>query len=144
MQRRLKDLERYHCKSDQISERYVKPLVDNHGTSGNLDIESACTFEPEIMEYFDVMRSAGAFINLDQNSGDPIGIGLPPMTAKRAMRTTAKSAFLSDVPSNLVIKTDSLVSRIVFEGQTAVGVQSNGNLFRACKEVILCAGARQS
>lgn len=62
-------------------------------------------------------------MNLDQNTGNPIGWGLSPLTGHNGSRVTAASACLHSPPSNLVIWTNSEVQRVIFEKTTAVGVE---------------------
>ncbi len=52
------------------------------------------------------------------------------VAAFKGRRVTASAAFLSDVPSNLTILTESAIERILFDGRRAVGVQVSD---RACK-----------
>jgi choline dehydrogenase-like flavoprotein len=63
-------------------------------------------------------------INLDVNSGNPIGVGITPNFASGGLRTTSASASLKDVPPNLHIWTDATVSKVIFEGTDAVGVET--------------------
>jgi choline dehydrogenase-like flavoprotein len=63
-------------------------------------------------------------INLDINSGNPIGIGLPPHTSWKGRRTTSTSAFIEGKHlDNLKIFTNSRVVKILVEGSRAIGVQ---------------------
>ena len=61
--------------------------------------------------------------NLDHNSGNPLGVSICQVGAHDGARTTADGAFLSSPPSNLTVQTDSAVSKILFDGQKAIGVQ---------------------
>jgi choline dehydrogenase-like flavoprotein len=65
-------------------------------------------------------------LNTDQNDGDPIGIGLGPATTRRGIRTTSASAFLNqhELP-NLTIITDSQVTRILFNDDRAIGIETS-------------------
>lgn len=58
----------------------------------------------------------------DVSSGD-LGLGVLSMTSYDGLRVTADSAYLSDVPPNLAIKTDSPMARILFDGKKAIGVE---------------------
>ena len=68
--------------------------------------------------------------NLNNNSGDPIGIALSQYTAIDGRRITASDAFLSNRPSNLTVTVESPVEKILFEGQRAIGVQLSGKKSR--------------
>ncbi len=65
-------------------------------------------------------------MNLDLNSGNPIGFGIPSSTAYNGERITAASAFLIDKLDNLRILTDKLMTRVLFESRKAIGVKSAG------------------
>jgi choline dehydrogenase-like flavoprotein len=58
----------------------------------------------------------------DINSENNIGFGIAPSTTYRGLRTTAASAYLSEIPDNLTIITQSKVIRILFEGTKAIGI----------------------
>lgn len=58
----------------------------------------------------------------DISSGE-LGLGVLAMAAHNGLRVTADSAYLSDKPPNLTIKTESPVARILFSGKTAIGVE---------------------
>lgn len=73
-------------------------------------------------------------INSDLNSGAPVGFGLPPITSYKGKRTTSASAYLpeNERPSNLRIVTNSRVTRVVFDGNTATGVETAGGRICEC------------
>jgi choline dehydrogenase-like flavoprotein len=48
---------------------------------------------------------------------------MPPATTYQGLRVTAASAYLKEKPENLTIKTNSEVSRVIFEAKKAVGVE---------------------
>ncbi|KAK4499000.1 hypothetical protein PRZ48_009512 [Zasmidium cellare] len=141
MQQRLKKLERYHSDVEGPIKQYFSPSKQNHGTNGPLDIEVPRVIEPEVVSFFADFEKAGTPINRDLNSGNPIGVGIMASSSYRALRTTAQSAFLEHLPGNLIVKVDSPVDRIVLEDKVAVGVEVDGTIYRASKEVIICAGA---
>lgn len=75
------------------------------------------------------MKGAEEFgwkINPDLNSGDPIGVGLGPATAKEGRRVTAKTAYLDRLSGDgkVEIRTGWKVARVLVEGGRAVGVES--------------------
>ena len=63
-------------------------------------------------------------LNLDLNSGNPIGFGIPAHTAYNSQRITAAGAFLADKPDNLTVVTNAPVMNILFDGTKAIGVKS--------------------
>lgn len=87
----------------------------------------------------------------DFNSGDQLGAGYYQLTTKNGLRRSTAVAYLRPARSrsNLTVKTDALVHRVLFEGNKAVGIElshKGGPLQRigANREVILSAGAIQS
>src|SRR5690606_13305551 len=85
------------------------------------------------------------------NSGDQLGAGYYQLTTKNGLRRSTAVAYLRPARSrsNLTVKTDALVHRVLFEGNKAVGIElshKGGPLQRigANREVILSAGAIQS
>jgi choline dehydrogenase len=86
------------------------------------------------------------------------GIAYTPATIKNGRRVSAADAFLTPVRKrpNLRVITDTLVTRVLFDGQRAIGIAispSEGphtsqhkaqQQYRANREIILCAGALQS
>lgn len=86
----------------------------------------------------------------DLNRLDHEGIAYLAYTLRRGVRQSSARAFLAPVRSrtNLRVLTDAQVTRVVFEGRRAMGVearvQGQVQRFTASREVILCAGALQS
>ncbi|MCJ1357626.1 MAG: hypothetical protein MMC33_007622 [Icmadophila ericetorum] len=137
------DIENYHQPSaDQL--QYVNPSGNLHGHSGPLDIGFSDTWERGFVEFLEAAYASDLPKNLDVNSGNPVGIAVNAMTGYRGQRITASSAYLSEVPPNLTIKTDTTVERVVFEADKAVGIDVPGRRIFAKKEVILSAGAVES
>jgi choline dehydrogenase len=86
----------------------------------------------------------------DLNRLDHEGIAYLAYTLSGGVRQSSARAFLAPVRSraNLRVLTDAQVTRVLFEGRRATGVEVRvgGQLrrFTAAREVILCAGALQS
>jgi choline dehydrogenase len=86
----------------------------------------------------------------DINQLDHEGIAYLAYTLRGGVRQSAARAFLAPVRSrsNLNVLTDAQVTRVLFEGARATGVEVRvgGELrrFTASRDVILCAGALQS
>ena len=83
-------------------------------------------------------------LNADSNSGNPLGLSIPPKTAFRGVRISSASLLLN-APSNLRILTETTVACVIFSTDDplkAVGIETlDGAKFLARKEVILSAGA---
>lgn len=93
---------------------------------------------------------AGLSRNDDFNGASQEGVGLAQVTQKRGMRNSTADAYLRPAlrRPNLVVLTDTLVQRVLFDGKKASGVacvrEGHEEEFQACREVILCAGAINS
>lgn len=123
---------------------YLKPDPANHGHSGPLGIGFAKNWEPVVKRMMDTCHDAGFPMNLDMNSGDPIGIGVSASTAAHGVRSTAAD-FVKDPPSNLRIRTDVSVSRLLFDDKKCIGVEVAGSSpLYAKHEVIVSCGSLDS
>ena len=81
----------------------------------------------------------------DFNGPSQEGTGYYRATTSGRRRSSAATAYLrpAEKRPNLSVEVDSLVTRILFEGKRAVGVQCKDRVFKA-REVLLCAGAFNS
>jgi choline dehydrogenase-like flavoprotein len=78
------------------------------------------------------MTSEQYDMNVDLNSGNPIGFGMSPTTAYNGLRITSSSAYLQNIPPNLTIMTSLEVVKILFKNKKATGiVLSDGNTSKA-------------
>lgn len=86
----------------------------------------------------------------DFNGLEQDGVGYYQLTQRAGMRCSAAVAYLHPAMQrpNLTVITDALCTRILFDGQRAVGVEVERvnvlSELRAEREVILCAGAYNS
>ncbi|TDZ36898.1 alcohol dehydrogenase [Colletotrichum spinosum] len=140
---RIKELENLHL--DELTPEwteYVQPDSKYHGFSGPIDV-SIGPVERETKSFIDAGVDLGHNRNLDPNNGNPIGFSLNPTSSFKGLRTTSASAFLgTTTPANLTVFTNSRVVKIIFSGDSAIGVlTSDGSQINAKKEVILSAGA---
>ena len=94
---------------------------------------------------------AGYPANPDFNAEVQEGVGLYQVMQRGGERFSAAKAYLTPVlaqRSNLQVLTDALVSRVVFDGRRATGVEllqgGAARTLQARREVLLCAGALQS
>lgn len=121
-----------------------------HGTGGPLnvmDLRSPNRFGPV---FVDAAAQAGYPRNTDFNGATQEGVGLYQVTHKNGERFSAAKAYITPNlgRSNLSVQTGAHVTRILFEGRRAVGVEvrQGGALrqLKARREVVLAAGALQS
>lgn len=89
----------------------------------------------------------GYFVSSDINGPLQSGFAVPQGTIRNGARCSTAKAYLKPIRlrSNLHVVTFAQVTRVVFSGKRAVGVQFNrfslSNLVYARREVILSAGA---
>lgn len=134
---------RTHTPDFQPSVKRYLDLAEHHGKSGVLNIGYPGDWQENLPQQLNDFEDFGVPINPDHNSGDPIGVAVGAQTNHNDRRSTAAD-LLIDAPPNLEIMTDTEVKRIVFEDKTAVGVETDGTMLHAIKEVILSAGALDS
>jgi choline dehydrogenase len=121
-----------------------------HGTHGALQVSDPVSPNPMTIAFLRAAQSAGIPYQDDFNGASQDGVGLYQTTTKNGKRHSTAKAFL--VPAlgraNLKIITGALVTKVVFERQTAVGVEylrgRQHQSVHAAREVILCGGAVNS
>lgn len=72
------------------------------------------------------------------------GISWVSLNEHEGLRYSTAMAYLfplADLPENLHVKLETLVSKVIFEGARAVGVETDHGVYRTDGEVILSAGA---
>lgn len=100
--------------------------------------------------YLKAAGEAGIPYNPDYNAAQMDGAGFYQINTRGGVRASTAEAYLwpARARRNLVIRTESLATGILFEGRRATGVQyrQGGRLHevRARREVILCGGAINS
>jgi len=121
-----------------------------HAVGGPLpvsDQRSGNTITPAFVE---AGVEAGLPRNEDFNGAEQDGVGMYQVTQRGGMRASAAVSYLHPATErpNLTVMPYMLVTRLLFEGTRAVGVEASqlGQLqeLRAEREVILCGGAYNS
>jgi len=122
-----------------------------HGRGGPIQVAHIRKPNPLNQAFLSAFASLGQYPACDDFNGPrPEGYGLRQGTIRRGRRDSSATAFLEPVLArpNLHVRTRCHVSRILFEGQRATGVEvfSPGGMshIKARREVLLCAGAIQS
>lgn len=127
------------CLVPELDARY-------HGFEGPLKVsalQSPSDFNRLVLE---AAAACGHRRNDDFNGAEQEGVGYYHVTQERGVRCNAARAYLEPVRAraNLQVFTDTRVTRVVFEGRRAVGVQvqqaRGERTIRARAEVLLCAG----
>lgn len=126
------------------NDRLSEPL---HGTEGPLKVSDQAYTHPLTRAWLKACQQMGMPYNGDFNSGDPSGCGLYQVTNRAGRRSSAANAYLHPVENraNLTVLTDAHVTRVVFEGKRATGIELRRgtvlSTISAGSEVILSAGA---
>ncbi|KAF2817124.1 alcohol oxidase [Mytilinidion resinicola] len=139
---RFKRIENYDTSTAHKYSKYADPRAEDHGQEGTVDISIPVDLEKGSEAYLDALLNLGHPLNLDLNSGNPIGVGVFPSSYSRQGRTTSATAHLESPPSNLTIWTENKVARLLKNGKKIVGVEvDDGRKASSFKDVIVSAGA---
>jgi choline dehydrogenase-like flavoprotein len=129
-----------HLVADQIDPAY-------HGTDGPLNIAPLRSVNPMCDVFLEAAKQAGYSYNADFNGARQSGFGYYWFTQKGGERMSAERAYLDPIRHrpNLTILSGRRVRRLLMEGKTIIGVETDGEDGRqdimARREVILSAGA---
>jgi choline dehydrogenase-like flavoprotein len=122
----------------------------HRGSSGPIKVRYTNRDDPLAWAMLDAARAAGIPVFDDVNCGTPEGFGLSQSTIGRGRRSSAAVAYFRPAQgrSNLTLKMRALATRILVEGNAAVGLEyvSGGvvHRVRAERELILSGGALNS
>jgi choline dehydrogenase len=132
-------------------EDWVHGADDYRGAGGPLPVyDVANDVHPLTRTYLTAAEQAGFPTNPDYNGADMEGAALYQITTKGGLRASAARAYLRPAMkrSNLKVETRAHVTRVLFEGRRAVGVEyvHKGRTLtaKARTEVILSGGAINS
>jgi choline dehydrogenase-like flavoprotein len=118
-----------------------------HGVGGPIGVSDPDYIHPLSRVWLRACQQAGLPFNPDFNSGTSLGCGIYQINTRAGRRSSAAVEYLPRARprGNLSVRTGCRATRVVFEGQRAVGVEfvTSGKLWRAScnREVVLCAGA---
>jgi choline oxidase len=112
-----------------------------------VQIEDAAQVNPLSRAFIDAATETG--LPLVRFNQGPLGAGVGwlQLNQRGGIRQSSSSAYLhplSELPPLLEVRTASPARRIVVEGGRATGVELDGGVIGARREVILCAGAFES
>ncbi len=120
---------------------------DYRGDAGPLELERGAAMTPLFKAFFEAVQQAGYPLTQDVNGYQQEGFAKFDRNVRGGRRLSASRAYLHPVLDrrNLHLRTNTLVTRILFERKRAVGVEvgRRGEKIYA-KEVILCGGAINS
>lgn len=105
-------------------EKYAKPTQGTHGTKGPIGVGYGSEWMPLIDTYVEAGDDAlKCGIISDYNDGNVIGASVAQFNIADGERITSPEAFLKTVPKNLTLWTEVDVSRLLFKGKKAIGVE---------------------
>jgi choline dehydrogenase len=116
------------------------------GRDGPLVLERGPATNPLFAAFFEAVQQAGYPLTDDVNGDRQEGFATFDRTIRDGRRWSAARAYLHPVMDrpNLDVECRRLVSRVLFEGTRAVGVEVAGHGEVRAGEVILCGGAINS
>ncbi|MBX6381824.1 MAG: choline dehydrogenase [Microbispora sp.] len=122
------------------------PSDPMRGHSGPLVLERGPARNPLFQAFFEAVQQAGYPLTDDVNGYRQEGFAPFDRNVRRGRRLSAARAYLHPVMKrpNLTVKTRAYVTKILFEGKRAVGVEFDGGKRVRAGEVILCGGAINS
>jgi choline dehydrogenase len=132
------------------SENQQRGASEYHGVDGELSVTDLISPARISQRFVEASVAMGYDNNPDFNGMHQEGAGLYQMTIKDGKRHSAAAAFLVPILDrpNLTTTTAALVTRLLFEGTRAVGVEylyeETLHQVRVNREVILSAGAFDS
>lgn len=101
-------------------------------------------WENPLVEAFLSAGEELGFPRLDFSQGVRKGVGLFQLNKKGGLRQSSSAAYLHplpELPANLTVLTSTRTRRVVFEGERAVGVETDRGELRANEEIVLSTGA---
>jgi choline dehydrogenase len=132
------------------SERQQRGGNAFHGADGELAVSDPTETHPLADAFIEAGIMSGYPANDDFNGASQEGFGYLQMTVRNGRRSSAATAFLrpAEKRPNLSIRTKTHVTRLLFDGMRAVGVEyrQDGVTHRvsASRQIILAAGAINS
>ncbi|MEM7644417.1 MAG: GMC family oxidoreductase N-terminal domain-containing protein [Pseudomonadota bacterium] len=127
----------------KASESHSDGVSQWHGDEGPLHVTRPTWTHPATRRFLAAGGQAGHGEMTDVVAPDRDGVGLFDTTTHRGLRCSAARAYLTPAVRarpNLTILTGRQVSRVLFDGTRAVGIDADGEEI-AGREVVLCAGA---
>ncbi|MDT5100284.1 MAG: 4-pyridoxate dehydrogenase [Mycobacterium sp.] len=117
------------------------------GSDGPIGVSRSSIKLEVLDDFLEAAHSSGHPVNPDYNGQAQRGVSLAQASQRRGFRSSTARGYLAPVRRrpNLTIKTRTVVTRVLFEGNRAVGVQyqdrRGSGQARVRAEVVLSAGA---
>jgi choline dehydrogenase len=130
------------------SETYSVQDSDYRGQSGPMNLSQGELSNPLFQAWLNSATSAGHHVTDDFNGRQQEGLGAFDRTIHAGRRQSTARAYLNAPNENLTVHTRARVTRVLFDGDTAIGVEAihRGKVktIYASTEVILSGGAINS
>jgi choline dehydrogenase len=133
------------------SEDFDGGETSHHGKGGPIHVtDISKRAHPICQTFIETAKGLGFAYTPDFNGPSGEGVGIYQINTDKGFRASSANAFLRPAlrRQNLTLRTKAHVTRILFEGKTAVGLEyrQGGKLHtvRAKREVILCGGSINS
>jgi len=132
------------------AEHQEREHTDGYGTNGYLNVADQISPNELTNTFIRAAEKLGIPITSDFNGKEQDGVGYYQVTQKNGKRHSTAAAYIKPIlyRPNLTIETKAHVSRILFEGKQAVGVEYHQNdqiqTVTCTAEVILCGGTINS
>ncbi len=136
---------------------YFKKSEDNergedalHGVGGPLGVSDGRAGSVAASAFVEAAQAAGLPVNEDFNGAEQDGVGFYQVTQRDGKRCSTAVGYLHPVMDrpNLTVETHLHVTKVLFEGTRAVGVEAlrltDLMEFRAEQEVLVCSGTYNS
>jgi choline dehydrogenase len=120
------------------------------GTDGPLELERGPVTNPLFIAFFEAVQEAGYSLTSDVNGYKQEGFAAFDRNIRNGKRLSASSAYLHPVMDrlNLTVRTNSFVTKILFEGKKAIGVEVDRGKGKTeqifGKDIILSGGSINS
>lgn len=127
----------------KASECHSEGISQWHGDDGPLHVTRPNWIHPATERYLAAGAQAGHARMVDVAAPDRLGIGLFDTTTHRGLRCSAARAYLPPevlARPNLTVETGRQVSRVLFDGTRASGIEVDGAEILG-REIVLSAGA---
>ncbi|NJP48136.1 GMC family oxidoreductase [Actinacidiphila epipremni] len=115
-----------------------------HGAGGPMTVDFARDLNPSSIAFVQAGEQLGAPVSQDLNGAERTGFGVTQSNIRNGVRHSVVDGYLRPARTrpNLVVRTGTPATRILFDGRTATGVETAGSgPATARRGVILSAGA---
>lgn len=107
-------IETYEFDGTNAYAHLSKPGAGAHGTQGKVKVGLPPQLEKGVLEGMQALVDTGEKVNLDPNSGNPIGVSVFPYSYSKDGRSTSAIAHLQDAGSNLKVWTEASVTKFLW------------------------------